>query len=192
MIETISKLTKIPNLECDEYLHGAGLHAHPRHGRLNMHLDYEKHLISGKYRRLNVILYMSKDWNNDEWNGQTELWDNDMQECVVKSPVIFNTAIIFKTNEISWHGVPEIIKCPENTYRKSIAYYYLSELIDTKNNTYEKLGNDGSGYRTKATFVKRPNDIYDERMEKLYKIRPFRRIEKEDMEEIWPEWDETI
>lgn len=186
MREKIIDLTKIPNLEYDEYLHGAGLHAHPRNGRLNMHLDYEKHPITGKHRRLNIILYMSKEWN-EEWNGQTELWDNKMEECVIKSPVVFNSAIIFKTNEISWHGVPEIIKCPENTYRKSIAYYYVSNLAETENNN-NKIGDNGTGYRSKATFIKRPHDIYDERMEKLYKIRPFRRIEQKDMDEIWPEW----
>ena len=183
MIDKMSKLTNIHNLDYDEYLHGAGLHVHPRNGRLNMHLDYEKHPITGKKRRINIILYISKNWN-DEWNGQTELWDKDMRECVVKSSVVFNTAIIFKTNDISWHGLPEIIKCPHHIYRKSIAYYYVSDLDENNN----KLGNDGSGYRTKATFVKKPSDPYDERMEKLYKIRPFRRIEQTDMIEIWPEW----
>ena len=58
-----------------------------------------------------------------------------------------------------------------------------------KNNSNEsKIGNDGSGYRTKATFIKRPQDPEDERMEKLYEIRPHRRIEKEDMDKIWPDW----
>ena len=89
--------------------------------------------------------------------------------------------------EISWHGVPEIIKCPEDIYRKSIAYYYVSDLIDNCDDT--KIGNDGSGFRTKATFVKRPQDPYDETMEKLYKIRPYRRIEKNDLDEIYPEWN---
>jgi hypothetical protein len=42
------------------------------------------------------------------------LWDEKMENCVVKSEIKFNTAIIFKTNEISWHGVPEVIMCPEN------------------------------------------------------------------------------
>jgi 3,5-epimerase/4-reductase len=185
IIDKISKLTNIDNLEYDEYLHGAGLHAHPRNGRLNMHLDYEKHPITGKQRRLNIILYMSKDWK-EEWNGQTELWDKDMKECKIKSHVIFNSAILFKTNDISWHGLPEIIKCPDDIYRKSIAYYYVSNLENNNNNN--KFGDDGTGYRTKATFIKRPSDQYDERMEKLYKIRPFRRIEQTDMDEIWPEW----
>ena len=44
------------------------------------------------------------------------------------------------------------------------------------------------GFRTKATFKKRPNDKDDDRMNKLYNIRPFRRITKEDMNDIWPEW----
>lgn len=128
---------------------------------------------------------MNKDWE-PSWNGSTELWNHDMSKCVSKSDVKFNTAIIFKTNEISWHGVPEIIMCPENVYRKSIAYYYVSPLVNLSQDT--KIGNDGTGYRTKATFRKRPKDKEDERMNQLYKIRPYRRIEKEDMESIWPDW----
>jgi dTDP-glucose 4,6-dehydratase len=178
-IDKMSKLTHIHNLEYDEYLHGAGLHVHPTNGRLNMHLDYEKHPITEKERRLNVILYLSKDWQ-DEWNGHTELWNKDMTECVVKSPVRFNTAIIFKTNEISWHGLPEIIKCPEHIYRKSLAYYYVTDLVSSENKN--KIGNDGTGFRTKAAFIKRPCDPYDEKIEGLYKIRPLRRIEPSDLE----------
>jgi Rps23 Pro-64 3,4-dihydroxylase Tpa1-like proline 4-hydroxylase len=188
VIEKVSKITNISNLTYDNYLHGAGLHAHPRYGRLNMHLDYEKHPYTSLQRRLNIILYMNKEWETS-WNGATELWDEKMENCVVKSEIKFNTAIMFKTNEISWHGVPEKIMCPENVYRKSIAYYYLSPLENKSD--VNKIGNDGSGYRTKATFIKRPQDVNDERMEKLYKIRPYRRIEKEDMNEIWPDWEIT-
>lgn len=42
-INIFSKISDIDNLEYDPYLHGAGLHAHPRNGRLHMHLDYVKH-----------------------------------------------------------------------------------------------------------------------------------------------------
>ena len=178
IIENISKLSGIENLEYDPYLHGAGLHIHPTGGKLDMHLDYEKHPFLDKERRLNIILYMSKDWK-EEWNGETQLWDKNMEKCIVKSPVKFNTAIIFKTNEISWHGLPEPICCTENVLRKSLAYYYISPLCSKKSEN--KIGNDGSGFRTKATFTKRPNDPYDELKEKLYKIRPFRLITDEDL-----------
>ena len=106
MIQKIAKITGIRNLEYDKFLHGAGLHCHPRYGRLHMHLDYEKHPISNKERRLNIILYLSKKWKS-EWNGDTQLWDRDMSQCVKKCHIRFNRAIIFKTNDLSWHGLPE-------------------------------------------------------------------------------------
>lgn len=185
LIDIFSKISGISDLEYDPYLHGAGLHAHPRHGRLNLHLDYEKHPITGKERRMNIILYLSKDWKN-EWNGATELWDENVQNKVVESKVKFNSAIIFQTNEISWHGLPEKIMCPEGVFRKSFAYYYVSPLKAKENNN--KFGADNSGYRTKASFIKRPTDPNLKQMDELYKIRPHRRIAKNDMKQIWPEW----
>jgi hypothetical protein len=178
----IKKITTINDLEFDEYLHGAGLHIHPRNGRLNIHLDYEKHPFSGKERRLNVILFMSKDWDTN-WNGANELWDENVSKCIAKTDVKFNRAILFKTNDISWHGLPDKLKCPDNIYRKSLAYYYVSPLNTQK---------DESKYRKKAKFVKRPEDPYDENMQKLYEIRPNRRITREDMDLIMPNWTEEM
>ena len=113
-----------------------------------------------------------------------------MKECIVKTYPKFNSAIIFKTDELSWHGLPEKIMCPEGTFRKSLAYYYISPLVNKKDEN--KIGNDGSGFRTKATFIKRPQDLEDERIKKLYEIRPYRRIEKEDIDEIFPDWTPEI
>jgi len=178
IINLVSEITDIESLEYDEYLHGAGLHSHSRYGRLNIHLDYEKHPFSGKERKINIILFISKNWN-PEWNGANELWNKDVTKCISKTNVIFNSAIVFKTNDISWHGVPEKIMCPENIFRNSLAYYYVSPLSTNKNN---------DEYRKKATFVKHPNEPYDSRMEKLYEIRANRRITKDDMNSIMPEW----
>lgn len=182
-LKTIFDINDIP---ADTTLHGSGIHYHPTNGRLNMHLDYEKHpILKDKQRRLNIIFYLNNEWS-EEWNGATELWDENMNNCIYKCYPEKNKAIIFETSEISWHGVPEIIKCPEGMYRKTLALYYISPL--KSNPTKNKLGADEDGYRKKAVFVKRPFDKYDERMEKLYKIRPFRIITNDDMKEIWPEW----
>jgi 3,5-epimerase/4-reductase len=187
IVNKISKLSGIKNLEFDPYLHGGGLHCHPKNGRLNMHLDYEKHpRFENKQRRINIILYMSKNWN-EKWNGETQLWNKEMTKCIVKSPVKFNTAIIFRTNEISWHGLPDKITCPEGTLRKSIAHYYISPL-ESKSDSI-KFGAGNEGYRKKAAYIKRPNDPHYPQIKKLYDIRPFRRITENDMKEIWPEWN---
>jgi Rps23 Pro-64 3,4-dihydroxylase Tpa1-like proline 4-hydroxylase len=187
--DIFSQMSGIENLQYDPHMHGSGLHAHPRNGRLHLHLDYEKHPLMNKERRLNIILYLSKDWK-EEWNGHTELWNKDVSQCMKKSPVVFNTAIVFKTNEISWHGLPEKIKCPIGEYRKSLAFYYVSDMVSEKSE--QKIGNDGSGYRTKATFVKRPEDPDYEQMKKLYALRPSRRIEQRDLDEIWQDWNEEL
>jgi Rps23 Pro-64 3,4-dihydroxylase Tpa1-like proline 4-hydroxylase len=181
LIEVFKNLTNINDLTYDEYLHGAGLHCHPKNGRLNIHLDYEKHPYSGKERRINIIYFLTKDWQQ-EWNGQNELWDKNVTSCVQKTDIQFNRAIVFKTNDTSWHGLPEKINCPENMFRKSLAYYYVSPLKSQK---------PEESYRKKAKYIKRPDDPFDENLEKLYKIRPHRRITKEDIETYLPNWKVT-
>jgi Rps23 Pro-64 3,4-dihydroxylase Tpa1-like proline 4-hydroxylase len=167
VINLFRKITGINNLNYDEYLHGAGIHAHPRDGKLAIHLDYEKHPISGKERRLNLILYLNKEWK-EEWLGSTELWNQDVTECVFKSPIKFNSCLIFRTNDISWHGLPEPIQCPEGVFRKSLAYYYISPL--ESKGSINKIGGQEDGYRKKATYTLRPQDEKSDYLLRLIKI----------------------
>jgi Rps23 Pro-64 3,4-dihydroxylase Tpa1-like proline 4-hydroxylase len=44
-----------------------------------MHLDYSIHPITGKERRVNLIIYMNKDWK-EEWGGELNLWEGTPQE----------------------------------------------------------------------------------------------------------------
>ena len=182
----LGSLFNMPGLETDPYLHGSGLHCHPRNGRLAIHLDYERHpRLPNKQRALNIILYLNREWK-EQWNGDTQLWSHDLKQCVIRSFPKPNRAIIFKTNETSWHGVPERILCPDGYYRKTLAFYYLLPLSSTSD--MAKVGAGSAGYRDKATFVQRPQDPPDERIERLLAMRPYRRITDKDMQEIWPDW----
>lgn len=177
-------------LEYDPFCHGAGLHMHPQNGRLAMHLDYERHPIAkDKQRRLNIILYLNDDWK-EEWNGDTQLWTKDMSACVKKVHPQRNTAVIFETTEQSWHGLPDLIKCPEGRYRRTLAFYYVSSLSAQASTS--KVGSGSDGYRSKAVFVARPTDPKDPRLDELRAIRPNRRITEEDMARLMPEWDPSM
>jgi Rps23 Pro-64 3,4-dihydroxylase Tpa1-like proline 4-hydroxylase len=112
-IDILKNLTNIKNLEYDPYLHGAGLHSHPKYGRLHVHLDYEKHPITGKERRLNLIYFTNKDWKQ-EYNGDLQIWAKNMSKCEQKIYPKFNSAVIFQTNDVSWHGLPDKILCPDD------------------------------------------------------------------------------
>lgn len=175
-VEYIKKISNIENLEYDPYFHGAGIHYHPPGGKLNMHLDYSINPLSFKERRLNIIFFLNKEWK-EEWGGNTELWSEGMKLCKKKLVPVFNRALLFRTFDESWHGLPGYVKCPEGLARKSFAIYYVTE------------ARKDATLRKKAKFVIRPQDPYDERMEKLLDIRPGRRITELDLKEIWPEWE---
>jgi Rps23 Pro-64 3,4-dihydroxylase Tpa1-like proline 4-hydroxylase len=179
MVDIFRKITNIEDLTYDEYLHGAGLHCHPRYGKLNIHLDYEKHPITGKERRLNIIYFLSKDWKN-KWKGQNELWNKEANKCITKTDIKFNRAIIFKTNDISWHGLPEKILCPEDQYRKSLAFYYVSPLTSIKNE---------HKYRKKAKYIVTDNEnINNKGLLTLCKIRSNRRLTVNDINKYYSNW----
>ena len=75
-LDLVKKITNIKNLITDIGLHGGGLHIHPNGGKLNIHKDYSIHPKLKKERRLNLIIYMTKNWN-EKWGGHLEFWSHD-------------------------------------------------------------------------------------------------------------------
>jgi hypothetical protein len=55
-----------------------------------------------------------------------------MHRCVAKYPPLLNQALIFNTDEKSYHGFPEPLACPEGASRKSLALYYYTVERDAK------------------------------------------------------------
>jgi hypothetical protein len=49
------------------------------------------------------------------------------KEKIAKIAPMFNRAVLFRTSDISWHGMPDPVLCPEGQARKSLAIYYMSE-----------------------------------------------------------------
>ena len=112
-------------------LNGGGWHIHGNKGKLNLHQDYSMHPKLSYQRKLNIIIYLSKDWDTS-WGGGLELWSHDIKNNCPKHKiktidVKFNRAVIFDTTQNSWHGLPNELTCPNNVYRKSLAIYYLTE-----------------------------------------------------------------
>lgn len=126
-LDFLEKLTGIEGLIPDPYLAGAGLHKIPRGGKLGVHVDFNRHEKMNVYRRLNVLVYLNKDWQ-EEWGGHFELWDEKKEGCQKKLLPLFNRMAIFTTTNTSFHGHPEPLNCPEDRNRISLAlYYYTSE-----------------------------------------------------------------
>ncbi|REC51731.1 MULTISPECIES: 2OG-Fe(II) oxygenase [Chryseobacterium] len=122
----VNKVTGINEiLYGDPYFSGGGLHEIKRGGLLKVHADFNKNPTTGLDRRVNVLVYLNKEWK-DEYGGHFELWNQDMTKCETKIAPKFNTLAMFSTTSNSYHGHPDPLNCPEERSRKSLALYYYS------------------------------------------------------------------
>lgn len=131
-IDFLERLTGIAGLVPDPHLEGGGLHQIVPGGHLNVHVDFNRHPRTGLQRRLNVLLYLNRDWS-DDYGGALELWSAEQRRCEKRIAPLFNRLVVFSTTDRSYHGHPEPLACPEGRTRKSLALYYYSLAPDERN-----------------------------------------------------------
>lgn len=124
-IKVLENVTGIKGLIPDPFFLGAGFHEISQGGHLSVHADFNHHKPMNLERRINLLIYLNKDWKPD-YGGQLELWDRSMQHKVVDVVPEFNRCVIFNTNSDSFHGNPQIINHPDLIPRRSIALYYYT------------------------------------------------------------------
>jgi hypothetical protein len=146
-IDFLSQLSGIEGLIPDPHFYGGGLHELPVNGFLKVHVDFHTHDFTKLDRRLNLICFLNKDWQ-EHFGGHLELWDQKMEKAEVKLLPIFNRVALFSTSDKSLHGNPEVVKCPVGRSRKSLALYYYTngrpkkEISILMNNTTQFRGRD--------------------------------------------------
>ncbi len=123
----LSGISGIPDLLPDPALYGGGTHENLHGQDLDPHVDFNYDEAQKLHRRLNLIVYLNKGWKA-EWGGSLEIHSNPRRpaENVVHAyEPLFNRAVMFETNEYSWHGFPKIELPQEERHRsrKSISIY---------------------------------------------------------------------
>jgi Rps23 Pro-64 3,4-dihydroxylase Tpa1-like proline 4-hydroxylase len=115
-------------------LNGAGVHKVYNKGFLTMHTDFEGY-HDGHYglldRRLNLLLYMNKDWK-DVYHGDLCLYDKNTNKITKKILPILNRCVVFFTPG-NIHGHPTPLDIPEDIARQSITTYYYTKNVTGKN-----------------------------------------------------------
>jgi Rps23 Pro-64 3,4-dihydroxylase Tpa1-like proline 4-hydroxylase len=129
VLRFLEKMTGIPKLIADPYYLGGGLHQIGPGGHLSVHADFNIHTGMNVIRRLNLLIYLNEDWQ-DEYGGHLELWEKDMSASRVKVAPIIGRAVVFNTDSDSFHGHPEPLTCPPERSRRSLALYYYTAAED--------------------------------------------------------------
>jgi hypothetical protein len=134
----LEKLTGIQNLIADPSCFGGGVHWIDNGGYLEVHADFNHLKKYNLARRINLLLYLNKDWK-DEYNGHLELWDRaTMTKRRTVAPV-FNRAVIFSTVEEALHGHPVPLSAPHGVARRSLALYYYTNTWEPAVQTHTTL-----------------------------------------------------
>lgn len=145
----LEELTGIDGLIPDPYYMGGGIHVVRNGGHLDIHADFNHHGKMNLERRLNVLIYLNKDWQAD-WGGAFEIWDHGMQNKVKSFVPLFNRMVCFSTGSDTWHGNPEPVNSPTGEPRMSIALYYYTATWGPHRKGHTTLFRPRPGTRDKA------------------------------------------
>jgi len=169
-LKMIGEITGVPALLYDPAYIGGGTHENLDGQDLDPHVDFNYHPQSKWHRRLNLILFLNKEWERS-WGGALELQldpslpaKQDMVKTVVPK---VNRCVIFETTESSWHGFRRIELPADRKHlsRRSVAVYFY---------TRERPAEQTAASHA-TIYVQRPMPEH---------IRPGHTLSEQDVEEI--------
>jgi len=122
VVNLIANITGLEAIEPDPKLYAGGLSMMFKGDYLNPHIDNSHDGDRERYRRLNVLFYVSPDWKLEN-GGNFELWDDErLKPKTILSR--FNRMVVMETNKNSWHSVSSILV---EKPRCCVSNYYFSK-----------------------------------------------------------------
>ncbi len=130
-LDAMTAFTGIADLIADKTLFGGGTHNNLSGQGLDAHVDFNIDERTMLHRRINLLIYLNREWE-EAWGGAIELHSdprNPAIDEIASFLPLFNRAVIFETNEYSWHGFDRITLPPDKQHlsRKSFSIYLYSK-----------------------------------------------------------------
>ncbi|QZZ18580.1 2OG-Fe(II) oxygenase [Leptothermofonsia sichuanensis E412] len=122
IVQLVSEITGIPNLLPDEYLYAGGISLMHQGCYLNPHLDNSHDKDRQNYRVMNLLYYVTPDWQ-PEYGGNLELWDRGVKQPCRTIHSRFNRLVMMVTHRSSWHSVSKVL---HQGQRCCVSNYYFS------------------------------------------------------------------
>lgn len=143
-IGAVENITGIKDLKSDTTFYAGGLTMMNKNDFLSPHIDNSHDKKKEKYRRINILFYVTPDWSLSR-GGNLELWDKEVK---TKKTIVskFNRMVIMETNKTSWHSVSQLTS---NDGRCCLSTYYFTK--DSPEN-YE--------YSHVTSFMSRPEQKF--------------------------------
>ncbi len=104
VLTLIGQITDLKGLEPDSNLYAGGVSLMAPGHFLNPHIDNSHDLPRSRYRVLNLLYYVSPDWE-EECGGNLELWPRGVDAPQITIVSRFNRLVVMITHRNSWHSV---------------------------------------------------------------------------------------
>ncbi len=121
VVDAVAKITDISGLEADPLLYAGGISMMEQADFLNPHIDNSHDMTRARYRRLNLLYYVTPNWSSQN-GGNLELWDDSVQSPT-ELVSHFNRLIVMETNRRSWHSVNPV---KADAQRCCVSNYYFT------------------------------------------------------------------
>jgi len=145
IVSLIREICGMDSLYPDEQLYAGGISSMGKDQFLNPHLDNSHDFNREKWRVLNLLYYVTPDWELD-YGGNLEIWPNGVDQKQITIHSKFNRLVVMATHRKSWHSVSPIT---HEGFRCCVSNYYFSD---------EPLKRDESFHVT--SFRGRPNQRF--------------------------------
>jgi Rps23 Pro-64 3,4-dihydroxylase Tpa1-like proline 4-hydroxylase len=123
IVDLVSSLVGMPQIEPDPKLYAGGLSMMFQGDFLNPHIDNSHDGDRQRYRRLNLLYYVSPDWQTS-YGGNFELWDA-ARKVPKTLTAHFNRLVVMETTKQSWHSVSHVVA---DRPRCCVSNYYFSPI----------------------------------------------------------------
>src|SRR3990167_2241052 len=163
IVESISRITEIPNLRADPTLYGAGLNVGKPGDKLDLHQDLDLHPKTGMERRIGMTIFLNDEWFHN-WNGDLQFWTGKEAPESMAARVWPRMGQVVFFEPSTFHGWPDPLNCPEGYKRITMQSFYYT------------VPRSSVAKRRKAHFAPRPGDAPNAELDKLRSQRESRLI----------------
>lgn len=152
IVDQITMICGYNKVMPDKNLYAGGISMMGKGNYLNPHLDNSHDKDIQLWRVLNLLYYVTPDWEPSN-GGSLELWPKGLKNEPVSISSKFNRLVVMATHKNSWHSVSKV---KEDQVRCCISNYYFSP---------EPIDDTASFHVT--TFRGRPGQFFKNKILKL-------------------------
>jgi len=165
VVELVSEICGIKNIVPDENLYAGGISAMGHKQFLNPHLDNSHDKDRQMWRVLNLLYYVTPDWQ-ESYGGNLELWPDGLKGEQITIHSKFNRLVVMATHNKSLHSVSPVVY---NGFRCCVSNYYFSQKPLQQSDTFHVTSFRGRPENKLSDLVLRADAFLRMSIRKIFK-----------------------